>query len=178
MGEIAGVPGLMDVNSNEHAVFHDKITQYAEHLKDVIHGKEKLDGEKVKTLIDSVMPELDAHLRNEIDTLVDLEKYDKVDWDAWFKKEVGQMIKELMGQYGYRVSFLYFAVSTKKGRGTEMACGRTSPRFRTWLAWYCVGCVCTEISIGGGLLAVVSRVTPRSYHLPREKEAEFAFVCR
>lgn len=63
------------------------------------------------------MPELHTHLGNVIDTLVDLEKYDKVDWDAWFKKEVGNMIKELMGQYEYWVSFLYFAVSTKKGRG-------------------------------------------------------------
>jgi hemerythrin-like domain-containing protein len=104
MGEIAGVPGLMDVNTNEHAGFHDRITLYAEYLKEVIQGKEKLHGEKVKSLIDSFMPELHTHLENEIDTLVNLEKYDKVDWDAWFKKEVGKMIKEMMGQYEYRVS--------------------------------------------------------------------------
>jgi GTP-binding protein EngB required for normal cell division len=112
MSEIAGVPGLMDVNTSEHAVFHDKIGQYAEYLKGVVQGKEELDGEKVKTLIDCFMPELHTHLGNEIDTLVALEKYDKVDWDAWFKKEVGKMIKELMGQYEYRVSFLSFAGST------------------------------------------------------------------
>ncbi|KAJ5890316.1 hemerythrin HHE cation binding domain-containing protein [Penicillium subrubescens] len=79
MGEIAGVPGLMDVNTNEHAGFHDRITQYAEYLKTVIRGKEKLHGEKAKNLIDSFMPELHGHLGNEIDTLVNLENYDKVD---------------------------------------------------------------------------------------------------
>ncbi|KAJ5369336.1 hemerythrin HHE cation binding domain-containing protein [Penicillium cataractarum] len=112
MGEIAGVPGLMDVNTNEHAGFHDKISRYANYLKEVIRGKEKLDGEKVKNLIDSFMPELHTHLENEIGTLVNLESYDKVDWEAWFKKEVGKMIKEMMGQYEYRVSSL--TVNTKR----------------------------------------------------------------
>lgn len=105
MGDIAGVPDLMDVNTNEHAGFHDRITVYAEYLREVIRGREKLHGEKVKKIIDSFMPEIHTNLENEIDTLVNLEKYDKVDWDAWFKKEVGKMIKEMMGQYEYRVIF-------------------------------------------------------------------------
>jgi hemerythrin-like domain-containing protein len=115
MAEIAGVPGLMDVNTNEHTLFHDKIEQFGKYLKEVIQGKEKLDGEKVKSLIDSFMPELHTHLGNEIDTLVSLEKYDKVDWDTWFKKEVGAMIKESMGRYEYRVIFLRFGhIETKR----------------------------------------------------------------
>lgn len=114
MGEIAGVPGLMDVNTNEHAGFHDTITEYSDYLKKVIQGKEELLGEKVKSLIDSFIPELHTHLGNEIETLVNLEKYDKVDWDAWFKKKMGRMVKESMGQYEYRVSS--FAVSIWMGK--------------------------------------------------------------
>lgn len=104
INELAGVPNLMDANVQEHAVFHDGIDRYAEYLKRVRESKESLDGEKLKAIIESFMPALHTHLVNEIDTLVALEKYgDKTDWQKWFQEQVGRVIRELMGQYEYRV---------------------------------------------------------------------------
>jgi hemerythrin-like domain-containing protein len=103
MNELAGVPGLMDGNVNEHAAFHDGLANYEDYLANVKEEKEELNGETLRSLIDAFMPALYTHLVNEIDTLVALEKYDdKVDWNQWFNKE--KLNKGFMGQSDFRVS--------------------------------------------------------------------------
>lgn len=190
INELAGVPGLMDANVNEHAGFHDGIIEYAEYLKEVKEEKQELSGETMKRHIDSFMPTLHTHLVNEIDTLVTLEKYDdKVNWVQWFNKEVDKMIKSFMAEYDYRVSFSvcrtcsckrillmrhggpsrskYFRwASSCMTSHTRVVCGMPSLRFRICLRCSCAGSICTRRWIGGGLLAVISLRAPRSCHLP------------
>jgi hemerythrin-like domain-containing protein len=105
MNELAGVPGLMDGNVQEHAAFHDGFAIYEQYLEDVKAEKVVLDGAHMKKLIDDYMPALYSHLVNEIDTLIGLEKYDdKVDWVTWFNGEVEKLNKGFMGQSDFRVS--------------------------------------------------------------------------
>lgn len=193
INELAGVPGLMDANVNEHAGFHDGIIEYAEYLKNVKEEKQELSGETVKSFIDAFMPTLHTHLVNEIDTLVTLEKYDdKVNWIQWFNKEVDKMIKSFMAEYDYRVSFS--VGRTRKGKRilltrhggifrskcfhwasscminhSRVVCGRPSLRFHIGLRCSCAGSICTRRWTGGGLLAVISLHSPRSCHLPSSR---------
>lgn len=109
MNEKAGVPGLMDGNVAEHAVFHDGLVAYKTYLESVRAKREEFDGEKLKGIMDGFMPDLQTHLHNEIDTLVDMVKYeDKCDWVAWFDSRMGGMMREHMKSGEYRVSFAVF----------------------------------------------------------------------
>lgn len=105
INDLAGVPGLMDANLEEHKAFHEGVSEYSEYLGKVKDEKEEYDGEKLKGIIDSFMPILRTHLVNEIDTLIALEKYDdKVDWDDWFQKKMNQIGGQSMKSAQYRVS--------------------------------------------------------------------------
>lgn len=105
INELAGVPGIMDGNVNEHAQFHDGLIKFEEYLNKVKEEKEELSAETMKSIIESFMPALQSHLESEIDTLVSLEKYDdKVDWFKEYNATVDKMVKGLMAQSEYRVS--------------------------------------------------------------------------
>jgi len=105
MGELAGVPGLMDANVAEHAAFHDGFEKYEQYLTSIKEEKEELNGEYLRDLIDAFMPPLHTHLNNEIDSLIALEKWeDKVNWIQWFNNEIEKWNKVLMKQSEFRVS--------------------------------------------------------------------------
>lgn len=104
INELAGVPGLMDGNVQEHAAFQTGMQKFAEYLEEVKERKQELLKEK-KSLLDSFLPQLHSHLVQEVDTLVKLEKYDdKVDWNQWFQKEVQKLMKGFILDYDFRVS--------------------------------------------------------------------------
>lgn len=104
MNELAGVPGLMDGNVEEHKTFHDGLDVYTSYLKGVLDGKESYDGEKLKAILDGFLPTLHSHLVNEVDHLVSLETYDdKCDWAAWFSKRIGDIMSGKMKKAEFRV---------------------------------------------------------------------------
>ena len=103
--KLAGQPGLMDANVDEHKLFNEGLDAYRGSLDKVKNSNEEFDGKKLKEIIDSFMPTVQEHLHHEIDTLVSLEKYnDKVDWSDWFTKKVQEIISNGMKDSAYRVS--------------------------------------------------------------------------
>lgn len=104
INEIVGVPGLMDVNVDEHAVFHVGLVEFLGYVGKVVKGDEKLDGERLRAIIDSFGVALRTHLKNEVVTLKGLEKYeDKTDWKAWFQKAAGDEVMKQMKTSEFRV---------------------------------------------------------------------------
>jgi argonaute-like protein implicated in RNA metabolism and viral defense len=105
INKLAGVPGLMDTNVDEHAAFHNGLSEFMAYLGRVTGEKEDLDAEKLKGLIDSFMLTLREHLMNEVLTLKALDKYeDKTDWMAWFKKTADGLVMKQMKSSVFRVS--------------------------------------------------------------------------
>lgn len=85
--EYTGVKGIMDANIEQHRAFGSGLTSFEEYIKNVKEGKEKYDGAKVQSLIDSFGKIFTQHLTDEIETLLGLEKYeDKIDWKVFNKK--------------------------------------------------------------------------------------------
>lgn len=111
INELAGVPGLMDANIEEHHLFHTGLDKFREYVDKLRKEEEELDGEKLKGIIDSFMPVLRTHLENEIDTLVGLEKYaDKCDWGAWFQKVAQDLGAQGMKSASHRNEILPLAM--------------------------------------------------------------------
>ncbi|KAL4727114.1 hypothetical protein ACLX1H_006015 [Fusarium chlamydosporum] len=111
INELAGVPGLMDANIEEHHLFHEGLEKFREYVDKLRKGEEELDGEKLKGIIDSFMPVLRIHLENEIETLVGLEKYaDKCDWGAWFEKVAQELGAQGMKSATHRNEILPLAM--------------------------------------------------------------------
>ncbi|UNI21917.1 hypothetical protein JDV02_007862 [Purpureocillium takamizusanense] len=103
INEITGVPGLMDANVEEHAVFHEGLSSFSAYIEKVKDGEEALDGDKLRGIIDGFMPALREHLEHEITTLVELDRYsDKCDWSAWFTKKGGEIASKGMKSSKYR----------------------------------------------------------------------------
>ncbi len=91
---ITGEKGLMDANVEQHHAFEKGVEQYTLYLKRVEEGKEKYEGAKLRTMIDSFMPILRQHLFDEILTLKALEKYaDKTDWGKWTEDVLNKVVK-------------------------------------------------------------------------------------
>lgn len=105
--------GLMDANVEEHAAFHDGLAQFSDYLQRVrTDAEEELDGVKLREIIDSFMPALARHLRNEIETLLKLVEYDdKCDWEDWFQNTVGKHAQDSMKSSQYRVSLLLCCIA-------------------------------------------------------------------
>ena len=105
INELAGQPGLMDVNVAEHAAFHEGLERLGEYVGRLSKGEAELDGVKVRAMMDDFMGPLELHLDAEIDTVLALEAYsDKCDWAAWGKKTMNRIIGELMKKPGFKVS--------------------------------------------------------------------------
>ena len=82
-----GIEGYMEKNVDQHKLFGPGLKAYDAYIPAVREGKEKFDGAKVRTIIDSFGHVLTQHLTEEIGTLLELEKFaDKIDWDTWNKK--------------------------------------------------------------------------------------------
>lgn len=73
--ELTGEPGVMDANVKQHAVFHDGVAVLHTYLKEVLDGKEKYDGLRIISLIDSFGEALAQHLSDEIPTLQNLRRF-------------------------------------------------------------------------------------------------------
>ncbi|KAB5575256.1 hypothetical protein GE09DRAFT_1264477 [Coniochaeta sp. 2T2.1] len=106
INELAGVPGLMNDGVEQHAVFQKGLLEYQEYLTEVKEGRQPLDGAKVKSLVESFMPAVRSHLDAEIDMLVGLEEYDRIDWAKWADAEEGKILKKLTSDYEGRVSIM------------------------------------------------------------------------
>lgn len=105
INRITGIEGLMDGNIAEHQQFTQGLTQYQEYIAEVKESREKYDGEKLVSIIDSFGPTMRDHLEHEIETLVRLDKYeDKCDWAKWFKKTIDAIVGNQMKNSRYRVS--------------------------------------------------------------------------
>lgn len=105
IAEETGVQNIMDTNLEEHKAFDEGLDAYQAYLVEVKEGRQELDGEKLRKLIDDVMPILHSHLVNEVDTLLSLKQYeDKCDVEKIFRDEVGAAMKLAMGNSMYRVS--------------------------------------------------------------------------
>ena len=74
---MAGVPGLMAKNVEQHHEFHPGLEEYGTYLKQCMDGKEAFDGKHLVGIIDRFGKSLTDHLREEIPTLVGLEQYSK-----------------------------------------------------------------------------------------------------
>lgn len=100
-------PGLMDGNVEQHRAFHGGLERFQGYLKSIQAGKDKYDGSKLKTVIDSFMPALRQHLCDEITTIVSLDKYkDDIDWDRCVKDIRSKMTK--VGSSNPRAKVPYF----------------------------------------------------------------------
>ncbi|KAJ6444369.1 hemerythrin HHE cation binding domain-containing protein [Purpureocillium lavendulum] len=143
INDLAGVPGLMDANVEEHAVFHDGLALFIAYLDKVKAGEEALDGGKLQGIINDFMPVLRDHLEHEITTLVELEKYsDKCDWSAWFQKKGGEIASKGMKNSKYRVEVfpLAFCLHDKTYAGGIWASFPPIPWFFTMvLRWLFMG---------------------------------------
>ncbi|KAK4182627.1 hemerythrin HHE cation binding domain-containing protein [Podospora australis] len=73
---MAGIPGLMEGNVEQHHAFHDGLAAFKQYAEDVVAGKERYDGGKVRGIIDSFGSALMEHLADEIPTLVGLRRYE------------------------------------------------------------------------------------------------------
>lgn len=95
--KMVGVPGLMNVNVEQHEAFHDGLEVLSNYIQAIKSDEEKYDGTRIRSIIDSFMPVLRQHLYDEIATLHDLDKYeDKCDWD----QEMKQLKKEIVANLG------------------------------------------------------------------------------
>ena len=79
--EAAGIPGLMDVSTEEHKTFTDGLGAYDEFIQSQIAQLPKaFDAAKLESVIGGFSGALRGHLVNEIPTLLSLRQYkDKLD---------------------------------------------------------------------------------------------------
>ena len=68
-----GEKGIMDTNLEQHHAFEEGLKRFGEYVYSV--KAEEWDRERFKGLLDSFLPALTTHLREEIQTLLDLDKY-------------------------------------------------------------------------------------------------------
>lgn len=105
IGRETGVENIMETCVEEHHAFEAGLETYEKYLGEVKAGKSELDGQKLRDLIDAVMPTLYAHLENEIDTLMSLKQYDdKCDVEKIFREELQKAVDFAMKDSVYRVS--------------------------------------------------------------------------
>ncbi|CAK7210093.1 hypothetical protein SCUCBS95973_000675 [Sporothrix curviconia] len=73
--KIAGEPGIMSGNVEQHHLFHDGLEQFVAYVQACLEGKEAYDGKALVGIIDSFGAVLTEHLVDEIKVLMDLRKY-------------------------------------------------------------------------------------------------------
>ncbi|KAI4595288.1 hypothetical protein KJ359_006962 [Pestalotiopsis sp. 9143b] len=72
---MAGEPGIMEKNVEEHHAFHGGLDALDGYLAGVARGAEAYDGGRIVDIIDDFGPALSEHLREEIQTLLELKRF-------------------------------------------------------------------------------------------------------
>ncbi|KUJ16997.1 uncharacterized protein LY89DRAFT_718704 [Mollisia scopiformis] len=86
MEKTIGVEGFMEKNVDQHHAFNPGLDKFEAYVDALMAKKEKYDGEKVIALIDGFGTTLTDHLKDEVQTFVDLAQYEsKIDWKVWNK---------------------------------------------------------------------------------------------
>jgi hypothetical protein len=132
-----GDPNLMKGPLAEHREFDEGLERYAAYLKEVKEGREELDGEKLRAIVDEVIPVVHRHLVHEIDELLSLGKYDHVDWEALFEELVQAAANTDMKHSWYRVSLsacshMEWTVTKRKKAANRC------PKRRICSRWCCI----------------------------------------
>ncbi|EPE08726.1 hemerythrin hhe cation binding domain-containing protein [Ophiostoma piceae UAMH 11346] len=84
--KLAGAPGIMAANVDQHHAFHDGLEEFGKYTRACADGTEKYDSARLLGIIDSFAAVLTQHLTDEITTLLELKKYDKGSFCAEYKK--------------------------------------------------------------------------------------------
>lgn len=72
---MSGEKGIMEVNVEQHAVFHGSLVELQEYLEACRDAKETYDGNRLRSMLDGFGEALIQHLHDEIPTLLSLKKY-------------------------------------------------------------------------------------------------------
>lgn len=72
---MAGERGIMEKNVEEHHAFHGGLDALDGYLAGVARGAEVYDGRRIVDMIDDFGPALSEHLREEIQTLLELKRF-------------------------------------------------------------------------------------------------------
>ena len=85
--EDIGIKGYMEKNVEQHHAFGPGIKAFDDYVTNVREGKEKYDGARVRAIIDGFGTVLTDHLKDEIASFEELERFrDKIDWKKWNKR--------------------------------------------------------------------------------------------
>ena len=84
--EEIGIPGFLQVNVDQHHQFEPGMKAFSTYISALKDGSEKYDAKRVRDLIDGFGEILSKHLGEEIGTLVELKKFDTIDWAAFNKR--------------------------------------------------------------------------------------------
>jgi len=115
---LSGEPGLMNVNVEQHAAFHDNLISFQEYLDACQKDKTKYDGNKTREMLDAFGEPLIQHLHDEIPTLLSLRKYgeDKMkDLPKIFEGEAQQNMSKVGMTGGMMLVFLSHDVTFEDG---------------------------------------------------------------
>lgn len=84
--EMIGIPNYLGKNVEQHHAFAPGFDKFEVYVKALRAGTVEFDAVKVRELIDGFGEILINHLGEEIDTLLECERFgDKIDWPAWDK---------------------------------------------------------------------------------------------
>ncbi|PKS08181.1 hypothetical protein jhhlp_005457 [Lomentospora prolificans] len=72
---LTGKKGIMDVNIEQHDMFHSQMDDFSDYIKACIAGTNKFSRDEVVTRLDSFAKTLVTHLNDEIPTLLGLREY-------------------------------------------------------------------------------------------------------
>ena len=72
--QVSNVPGIMENNIEQHRAFTPGFDRFQEHARTCVPSD--YDGRKIRSLIEAFAEPLTQHLRDEIETLRALDKYD------------------------------------------------------------------------------------------------------
>ena len=96
--KLAGVPGLMDHNVEQHRAFQAGVERFRDYVYNTT--KEDYDGQKLQDLIDGFGSVVTKHLHDEIPSLLDMKSLDSAElMKIWRKSE--QAARSRVDQYRY-----------------------------------------------------------------------------
>ncbi|KAK4962931.1 hypothetical protein LTR10_000558 [Elasticomyces elasticus] len=108
---ITGIEGLMERNVEQHRAFTPGFEQFEKYVRNC--SPKDFDGQKLRGLIEDFAEPLNIHLKEEIDTLRDLDKYDSKQIQEAYR----QFEKLLMSGNSYRVAPLVFGTADRSFEG-------------------------------------------------------------
>ncbi|KAK3629412.1 hypothetical protein LTR56_018076 [Elasticomyces elasticus] len=108
---ITGIEGLMERNVEQHRAFTPGFEQFEKYVRNC--SPKDFDGQKLRGLIEDFAEPLNIHLKEEIDTLRDLDKYDSKQIQEAYR----QFEKILMSGDSYRVAPLVFGTADRSFEG-------------------------------------------------------------